>query len=111
MPVTPWLERLVDSLVEGSKIDERPGAFIVITADGGFGDVTMAVTERVVAFAIKLRILGIRKSGSVQAVGGTKWHAQTEENGFVIPKFSKKIITLMQSNAVQRQERITRSYM
>ena len=62
--------------------------------------------QRVVAFAIKSSILAIRKSGSVQAMGGTKWPAQTEENGFVIPEFRKKIVTLMQSNAVQRQERI-----
>ncbi len=62
----------------------------------------MTVTERIIAFAIKLRVLGIGKSNGMQTMRSVERHPYSKENAVVAPYLREKIFALVQTDAVYR---------
>src|SRR5882724_11628536 len=102
MSILPRVERLFDRLPKHNEIIKRSAACIVIAANRCLRQITMTMTERMIALAIQLRVLGIRKPSGMQAVRSIEWHLQPKKNGSVIPYFREKIVPLMQTDTVQR---------
>src|SRR5215831_17227752 len=101
MPILPWFQRVLDRFPERNKIVQRSAAFIVVAADCRFRQIPMAMTQRIVAFAVELCVFGVRKSASTQTVGRLKRHPHPEEDGPVLPHFGKKIFALVQAETMQ----------
>jgi hypothetical protein len=64
MPIPPRFQRFLDGFPQRNKIVERSGALIVLAADGCFRQIAMAVAQRIIALAVKLRVFSIGKSSS-----------------------------------------------
>jgi len=103
MSVLPGLKRLFDGLSKRTKIIERSAAFVALTANRCLRHVAVAMPKLIIAFAIKLRVLGIGKTSDVQSMGSIEWNPNPEKNGLVVPYFGKKIIALMQAHTMQHR--------
>src|SRR6266540_3391656 len=102
MSISPWLKRFCHRVLQRHKVVERAAAHIVIASDSRFRQIPVTVTRWIVAFAIKVCVLGIGKRGCMQSMRRLKRRLQSEKNGFVPQSFSEKIGTLVQTNAVHR---------
>src|SRR5438094_6290020 len=101
--ILPGLKRLFDRLFESAKIPKRSAPFVIFAANRCLRQIAMTMTMEIVALPVELRVLGIRKSGGVQSMRGVERHLQPEKNSFAFPHFRKKIIALVQAEAMQRQ--------
>src|SRR5882724_4710829 len=106
MPVPPRLQRFLDGFPQRNKIVERSAVLIVVAADCSFRQVTMAMTQRIVALAVELCVFGIGKSSSAQTVCCIKCHSHPKKDGSVLPHLGEKIRTLVQAYTIQRSHRV-----
>src|SRR5438105_4424741 len=106
MAILPGLKRFFNGVSEGQEIIECSTSFIVFSTDRCLGEITMSVTEWVIAFAIELCVLGLRERRGMQTMGGMERHLHSKKNAFVIPYLGEKIVPLVQADAMQRQQRI-----
>src|SRR5262249_59125013 len=106
MPILPRFQRVFNGFPQSNKIVERSAAFIEVAADCGFGQIPMAMTQRIVAFAVEPCVFGVRKNSSAQTVCRVKSYAHPEEDSSVVPHFGKKSFALVQSNAIQWRHRL-----
>src|ERR1700736_2522292 len=106
MSLLPGLKRFFNGVSERQEIVECSTSFIVLSTDRCLGKITMAVTAWVAAFAIELRVLGLGETSRMQTMCGMQWHLHSKKNAFVIPDFGEKIVPLVQTDAMQRQQRI-----
>ncbi len=100
MSILPRCEGLCDRLPESDKIPERSTPFVVLAANRCLRQITMTMTERIIALAIELRVLGVRKSNGMQTMRSIERHPHSEENAFVAPYLREKIIALVQTDTV-----------
>ena len=100
MSIPPGSKRFFDRFFECDEITKCSTASIVLTANRGFSQITMTVTERIIAFAIKLRVLGIGKNNSMQTMRSIERHPHSKENAVVAPNLREKIIALVQTDTV-----------
>src|ERR1700730_6825838 len=66
----------------------------------------MAVTAWVTAFAIEFRVRGLGESSRMQTMCGMERHLHSKKNAFVIPDLGEEIVPLVQTDAMQRHQRI-----
>ena len=97
---TPGGERSFERFFKCDKIVESSAASIVLAANRCLRQITMTVTERIIAFAIKLRVLGIGKNNSMQTMRSIERHPHSKENAVVAPNLREKIIALVQTDTV-----------
>src|SRR6266487_1536944 len=102
MSISPWLKRFFDRFEQRKKIVKGSAARIVLSSDGCFRQVSMTVTERIIALAIKPCVLRIGKRGCMQSVCRVKRHLQSQKNRVALPCFRKKIVALVQTDALER---------
>src|SRR5437762_13608880 len=91
MLVLPGRERRRDAVPQPVKGSERPAALVELAADGRFGQIKMAVTARIVAFAVELKVFLSAEGFAFQTVGRTKGVAQTEEKFRAGPVLREKV--------------------
>jgi hypothetical protein len=106
MAILPGLKRFFNGVSERWEIVECSTSFIVLSAERCLGKITMAVTAWVTAFAIELRILGLGESSRMQTMRGMERDLHSKKNAFVIPDLGEEIVPLVQTDAMQRQQRI-----
>src|SRR6266487_1084597 len=105
MPIPPRFQRFLNGFPQRDKIVEHSAALIIVAADCSFRQVTMAMTQRIVALAVELCVFGIGKSSSAQTVCRIKYHPRPKEDGSVLPHLGKKICALVQAYTIQRSHR------
>src|SRR5438105_15388576 len=103
MLILPRRDRVVQRFLEGNEVVKRPAAFIVISPDGCFGKIQMAMTSRIVAFAEQSSVLFVGKCRDVQAMRRAETNLHPEKNGLVVPAFSEKICAFVQPHSMNRE--------
>src|SRR5438093_6003026 len=102
MPISPRLKRFFDCFPKCDKVVERSAARIVIASDSRLGQIQVAMTTWIVAFAIEICVFAFGERGGMQSMRRVERHLQSQKSRTVSPRFRKKIFALMQTNAVQR---------
>src|SRR5437899_12094690 len=105
MSILPGLKRFFDGFSKRNKIIKRSTPFVVLTANRCLRQITMTMTERVIALAIELRVLGVRKSNGMETMRSMNGDLQSEENVDVALYICKKIFANVQTDGVQRDRR------
>ena len=103
MLVLPGPHCLRDCSLEHIEIYQRAAPFVERTANGCFRQVTVAVPQRVIALAVKRKVLFRGELAGVQAVSGAEWNLQSKKIFSSVPVFGKKIVALVQSHAIEPQ--------
>src|SRR5207253_2317775 len=103
MSILPRRERLLQRVLKSIEVVERTASLVVISANGRFGEIKMAVTARVIASAEKFLVLFVRERLDVQSVRGAETHLHSEENILLRPHFGEKIVAFVESHAMNRQ--------
>src|SRR6266566_10031494 len=106
MSILPRSKRLFDGSSKHDKIAESSAAFVVLAANCCLCHIAMTVTKRIIAFAVKLRVLGVGKTGGMQPMRSIERHLEPEKDAFIIPYFGKKIVPLVQTNTMERQQHV-----
>ena len=101
MSILPRGKRLCDCFSESTKILNCATPFIVLAGNRCLRHVAVTMPEWIIAFAVKLRVLGIGETGGMQSMRSIEWHPKPEKDAFVMPDFGKKIVTLMQAHTMQ----------
>src|SRR5260370_8554442 len=104
MSILPRCKRLCDCFSESTKILKRASPFIVLAANRCLRQITVAMPKGIIAFAVKLRVLGIGKTGGMQSMCSIEWHPKPEKAALVIPYFAKKIVALIQAHTIQKRQ-------
>src|SRR5438128_12685771 len=102
MSILPRLKRFFDGFSKRNKIIKRSTPFVVLTANRCLRQITMTMAERIIALAIELRVLGVRKSNGMETMRSMKGNPHPEENAVVAPSLRKKIFALVQTEQVLR---------
>ena len=79
MLVLPGLHGLGDRSLERHEIHQRAAAFVERTANGRFRQVTVAVPKRVIALAVKRKVVFRGEFAGVQSVSGAEWNLQSKK--------------------------------
>src|ERR1051326_8651292 len=95
MAISPRLKRFRNRVLQRHKIVERAAASVVFAADCRFSQIAVSMAARIIALAVKLRVIWLGKCGCMQSMRRMERHLQSEENGLIRPRFGKKIIALM----------------
>ena len=88
--VLPRPERSFDAMEQRAKTVKRSAPLIVGTADRRLRQIAMTMAARVVALAIKGKVLGLGEAGRVQAVRGAERPLHSKEKISVMPVPAKK---------------------
>src|SRR5438105_15929752 len=103
MLILPRRDRVVQRFLEGNEVVKRPAAFIVISPDGCFGKIKMAMTSRIVAFAEQSSVLFVGKCRDVQAMCGAEADLHSQKHASISPAFSEKICAFVQPHSMNRE--------
>ena len=95
MLVLPGLHGLGDCSSERHEIHQRAATFVERTANSRFRQVTVAVPEPVIAFAVKGKVVFRGEFTGVQSVSGAERNLQSKEIFSSLPMLGKKIVTLV----------------
>src|SRR5437762_13909525 len=104
MSILPRRKRLCDCFSESTKIMEYPSPFIVLAANRCLRQIAVAMPKWIIAFAVKLRGLGIGETFRMQSMCSIEWHPKPEKDALVMPHFGKKIVPLVQPVAMQQRQ-------
>jgi len=100
MPILPGFNRLAQRFSICNEIVKRSASFIVIPADGRFGQIEMAVTARVIAFPKQRRVLLIGKRSNVQTMSSAEAHLHSDKHAPASPGFGEKICAFVQTDSM-----------
>jgi hypothetical protein len=103
MFVLPRVDCFIHATQEIVEIVKCAAPLIVLAAGCRLGKITMTVPARIIAFAVERDIFRFGKPRGVEPVRGMESAAHPEKKISVAPVFGKKILTLMQSNSMQRK--------
>ena len=92
--------------MECDKIAECSGALVVLAANRCFHDVIVAMPGRVIAFAEKLLVFRLRKAANMETMRSAEGRAHPHKRAPIIPNFGQEIFPLVQSDPVERYERV-----
>jgi len=106
MAVLPGLKRFFNGVSERQEIVECSTSFIVLSTDRCLGEITMAVTEPIIALAVEIRVFCLRESSGMQTMRGMKGHLHSKKSAFVIPYLGEEIVALVQADAMKGKERV-----
>src|SRR5436190_18216154 len=104
MSILPRRKRLCDCFSESTKIMECPSPFIVLAANRCLRQITVTMPKWIIAFAVKLCVLGVGKTGGMQSMRSVERHPKPEKHALVMPHFGKKIVALVQANTMQQRQ-------
>src|SRR5947207_7176116 len=104
MSILPRCKRLGDCFSESIKILNRASPLIVLTANRCLRHIAVAMPKWIIAFAVKLRVLGIGETFRMQSMRSIEWHSKPEKDALVMPHFGKKIVPLVQPDAMQQRQ-------
>src|SRR5258708_16474142 len=104
MSILPGLDRVMERFLERREVVKRSATFVVVSANRCFGEIKVAVTARVIAFAKKRGVLVIGKRRNVQSMRGAEARLHSEKNILVRPDLGEKILALVQTDAMDRQD-------
>src|SRR6478735_2546240 len=103
MFILPGRESNFESAREIGKAVKRSATFVVFAPHGRFREIMVAVSARIVAFAVKRNVFGRGKRRSMKAVRRAEGPPHPKEGLAHLPILGEEIVSLVQPDTMQWQ--------